>query len=244
MSLKRRAESASRPLAPRVFDFSGGLRWHLRALISRNVYWAPFRHALAEFLLRWGPPQNKLLLIGPSAGWCMPDALLARYDEIHAIDIDACARFLFRRVHAKPLRDGCNLTWACADFFHDPQSVLAAYPDHAILLCNVAGQRRFHHAHWADAEVEIAALQGLLATRHWASFHDLLSGSCSDNLSPLSLTARGQGADVLRQYGLAGEWFDHLTAALLPENAPRMILPWRFKRDRLHLVEAGWSEPV
>jgi hypothetical protein len=49
---------------------------------------------------------------------------------------------------------------------------------------------------------------------------------------------------VLRQYGLAGEWFDHLTAALLPENAPRMILPWRFQRDRLHRVEAGWSVPV
>ena len=49
--------------------------------------------------------------------------------------------------------------------------------------------------------------------------------------------------DVLRDYGLQGEWLDHLTADLLAPSAPRMILPWRFKRDRIHLVEAGWSAP-
>lgn len=243
MSLSRKLQDAREPLSPRLFDVSGGLRWHMRSLASRSILWRPFRQALADALAAWTPPLDKLLLIGPSAGWCLPDFTIGRFREVHAIDIDVCAEFLFRRVHGQHLRGGVNLTWACADFFHDPQSVLAAYPDHAILLCNVAGQRRFHHAQWLDAEMEMAALQRLFAHRHWASFHDLLSGSCKRQLPPMQFHARMEGAAVLRRYDLSGEWFDHLTAALLPQEAARSILPWRFKRDRLHLVEAGWSAP-
>lgn len=243
MSLSRSISGHRAPLSPRLFDLSGGLRWHARALARRSNLWAPFRFELADSLSHWIPPQDKLLLIGPSAGWCLPGAALQRFSHIHAIDIDVCAQFLFRRVHARALQ-GLDLTWSCMDFFHDPQNVLDAFPDHAILLCNVAGQRRFHHADWQAAEVEMAALQGLFAERHWASFHDLFSGSCADELRAVSLPSRKEGADVLRLCGLSGEWFDHSTAALLPANAPRMILPWRFKRDRLHLVEAGWSVPV
>ena len=243
MSLIRSVKSNA--IKPSLFDVTGGVHWHLRALVSHNALWAPFKLALADELSRWTPQADKLLLIGPSAGWCIPDALLARFGEIHGLDIDRSAEFLFRRLHGRALQ-GRRLTWDCADFFSAPQRILAAFSDHAILLCNIAGQRRFHHPHWRSAETELAALQNVLAGRYWASFHDLLSGGLARSLSPppLSLPMRTDGADVLRQCGLSGEWFDHLTSFLLPAVAPRVILPWRFKRDRLHLVEAGWSEPL
>ncbi len=243
MSLTRSVQGDSIPLKPQLFDITGGIAWHVRAFVSRNTLWAPFRQTLADVLARWKPPARRLLLIGPSAGWCIPDALLARFDEIHGVDIDRSAEFLFRRIHAQALH-GRRLTWDFVDFFSDPQSILAAFPDHAILLCNVAGQRRFHHVDWRSTEAEMAALRSFLSDRYWASFHDLLSGIAASDLSPLSLPMRAEGADVLRQCGLSGEWFDHLTSSLLPIAAPRTILPWRFKRDRLHLIEAGWSAPL
>jgi len=217
--------SAPRARAPRVVDLTGGLRWHMRAFARRAGLWAPFRFALAQWLETWRPNADRLLLVGPSAGWCLPTSFLARFSQISAVDLDPAARVLFGLNHAA-LRG--RLVWRTEDFFADRARILEEHADRAVLLCNLAGQRRFRLR---------AALEG----RDWASFHDLMSGPCAfAPLWPRSLDARPDGERLLRDYGLDGEWLDHLTADLLPPAQARMILPWRFKRDRLHLVEAGW----
>lgn len=230
--------SVPRARAHRVVDLTGGLRWHMRAFARRAGLWAPFRFALAQWLDTWRPNADRLLLVGPSAGWCLPTSFLARFSQISAVDIDPAARMLFGLNHAA-LRG--RLVWRMEDFFADRARILEEHADCAVLLCNLAGQRRFHHADWRACEAEMRSLRHALEGRDWASFHDLMSGPCAfAPLWPRSLEARPEGERLLRDYGLDGEWLDHLTADLLPPANGRMILPWRFKRDRLHLVEAGW----
>ncbi len=232
--------SASQTRAPRLVDATGGLRWHMRALACRSSLWAPFRRSLAHWIADWRPPAQRILLVGPSAGWCLPKAFLERFTHVSAIDLDPAARSLFSLNH-RAARG--KLSWSTADFFADPARVLADHSDHAVLLCNVAGQRRFHHADWRSCEAEMRDLRATLAGRSWASFHDLVSGPGVSDLWPRALESRPEGERLLRDYGLDGEWLDHLTADLFAPSQPRMILPWRFKRDRIHLVEAGWSQP-
>jgi hypothetical protein len=221
---------------PFLVDAAGGLRWHARALAARHGLWAPFRADLAHWLEGWKPRSRKLLLLGPSAGWCLPRDLLTRFEAVHAVDLDLASERLFRLTH----RPMCALTWAHRDLFADFDALLHAHPDHAVLLCNVAGQRRFH-ASVEQTEADMASLRTKLAGHDWASFHDLLSGASSADLKQLQLLERTSGQDILARYGLHGEWLDHLTGALLPAHASRLILPWRISRQRLHLVEAGVS---
>jgi hypothetical protein len=232
--------SAGPARAPRLVDATGGLRWHMRAFARRRTLWAPFRAALAQWLEGWRPGVDRLLLVGPSAGWCLPPSALARFAHVAAVDIDPLAQTLFRLNHPA-LR--ARLSWRLGDFFADPACVLSEHAGCAILLCNVAGQRRFHHSDWRACEAEMRALRDALSNRPWASFHDLVSGPGSGALWPRAFEARPDGERLLRDYGLQGEWLDHLTADLLAPTAARMILPWRFKRDRIHLVEAGWNAP-
>ena len=222
-------------------DLTGGLFWHLRALVARSSLWASFRSELEDWLNDWSPPSRTLLLIGPSAGWCLPDSFLTRFDDLHAVDIDPAAQPLFHLLHGGALRrSGARLSWSRSDFFVDPAGVLAAHPGAAVLFCNVAGQRCVQLRDAAVVEGEIAALQGLLQDRCWASFHDLLSGNAVDVPAARRLTKHMGAHELLSSSGLGGEWFDHLTGQLLPQGTARRILPWRFNRSRLHLIEAGW----
>ena len=224
-------------------DRTGGLFWHIRALVARRTLWAPFRAGVEDWLTGWKPPCVTLLLVGPSAGWCLPDSFLTRFSRLEAFDIDPAAQPLFRFVHGGAMRRaGVSLSWTKADFFADIPGILAAHPGAAVLFCNVAGQRCIQTPDARVVEAEMLRLQGLLEGRCWASFHDLLSGKVSVALPNRHLSGRMDARDLVASYGLGGEWYDHSTGNLLPKGAPRRILPWRFQRGRLHLIEAGWVE--
>jgi len=224
-------------------DRTGGLFWHLRALVARRFLWAPFRAGVEDWLATWTPPCDELLLVGPSAGWCLPDSFLTRFSRLQAFDIDPAAQPLFRLLHGRALRRaGVSLAWTQADFFADIPAILAAHPNAAVLFCNVAGQRCIQTPDAGAVEAEMVLLQGLLRGRNWASFHDLLSGHASLDLQQRKLDGRMGARDLIASYGLGGEWYDHSTGQLLPQGVPRRILPWRFQRGRLHLIEAGWVE--
>src|SRR5215216_4794788 len=81
----------SAPTAMSLFTPSGGLVYHARALRHRSGLWAPFRRAVDEWLAEALPPADELILVGPSAGHCLPLERLARFRRLLVLEPDPVA---------------------------------------------------------------------------------------------------------------------------------------------------------
>ena len=221
-------------------DITGGLVWHLRALRARTGLWQTFRDDVERWLANWQPQTSSLVIIGPSAGWCLPVSFLTRFAQIHCVDIDPLASWLFQSVHGGALKPaGVTINWSRDDFFDAPARILSAYPASAVLLANVAGQRCFQLKDAQATELNLKEVRAALSGRDWASFHDRLSAPGFNVLPVREWSEQISGVQILERYGLSGEWLDHLTGDILPASVTRRIIPWRFSTGRVHLVEAG-----
>lgn len=220
----------------------GGLLWHLRALRFRR-HWRPFCAAVAQWLAAWPHGRENLLLLGPSAGWCLPTAFLTGFRTIYAVDLDPLAPWLFNRLHGSSLRRaGVCVNWQRADIFGTLVTLLRDYPEHAILFGNMLGQHRFYCSDIASAEANLKCLTRQLQGRVWASFHDRLSvdwpagRAAPERLcAPCSLPSD----QLARHFSSTGVWTDHLTDGIM-EDSECLYLPWHLLPGRLHLVEAAW----
>ncbi len=228
------------------FTPSGGLVWHWRALWRRR-YWMDFIDSVAAALDHWHPPQKKLLLLGPSAGWCLPTDFLVRFKEINAIDLDPLAERIFRFNHGRPLNNaGTKLNFDLENIFTSFDAILERFPDHAILFPNMLGQHLYHVADTDTARVEIEAVKEKLASRHWASIHDRLSGKIRSGAPlPTSFSTREAltPESLAIKLGLSGEWVDHLTTHVLPEGTERRLVGWRLLDSWIHIVEIAAVAP-
>jgi hypothetical protein len=86
----------------------------------------------------------------------------------------------------------------------------------------------------------------MLEGRHWASFHDRISGAgrLSDAqtyefFEPSELSNQ----ELLQGMTVNGEWLDHLTQQVLPPELGRRFMLWPISQYRLHVIEAGWANP-
>jgi len=229
-----------------LFIPSGGPVWHWRALL-RQWHWAAFKAELAGHLKEWKPPSEHLLVLGPSAGWCLPSAFLAQFRTIDAVDIDPLAPALFRFNHGLALaRSGTRIRFHKLNVFREFDTILNDHPHHAILFSNMLGQHLFHDENETRARATIESVKGKLTARHWASFHDRLSGFYARG-TPLPISRQSQtafeGAALATELGLSGQWLDHLTAHVLPEGTLRHLIAWPLLADWLHSVEFGVVEP-
>ena len=234
------------PYEGALFIPSGGPVWHWRAL-WRQWRWAGFKTELAQHLAHWNPPSERLLLMGPSAGWCLPTSFLTRFKTIDAVDIDPLAPALFRFNHGLALaRAGTSLNFHKMNLFKAFDSILEAYPEHAILFSNVLGQHLFHDEDQTRAQATIEAVKLSLSKRYWASFHDRLSGAYPQGkeLPPAQSVPHAiESATLASDLGLAGQWLDHLTVNVLPEGTERHLMAWPLLADWLHIVEFGSVTP-
>jgi len=223
----------------RLWRPSGGLAWHWRAWRGTQRY-RPFRLAVESWLAGWSPPCARLILVGPSAGWTLPSAWLSQFDEIIALDLDPLARWFFALNH--PTRR-TEIRWLRGDLVTELPRHLQAWPDAAVLFCNVLGQLAVERE---DHEAILATLPSMLQRHHWASFHDCYTGDVSrcefEALAPLSLQRR-MNADDLQRLGLGGEWRDHGTGLLFPEQHSRAYFPWWILETKLHWIEAATMSP-
>lgn len=228
---------------------SGGLVYHLRALEHADVAWVPFREAVATWLLSWSVPTETLLLIGPSAGYCLDDRFLSRFQQLVVLDPDPLAERLFRRRHPAAPRP----QWLRVDHFTNADSVgltavLSAHLDAALLFCNFLGQLPLLLPA-ARAEETLAfwrhQLPVLLQGRHWASFHDRLSGELSPVPfdQPAAAPRRLSDEELLDRFygGQDGELVDHRTDRFFQPDLPHHYFRWALTNGQHHLVEGVCS---
>ncbi|MGB0127824.1 MAG: hypothetical protein WBP72_09305 [Rhodocyclaceae bacterium] len=210
-----------------LFHPSGGLGYHLRAWRHENGLWRGFRQTVAGWLADWAPPARHLVLVGPSAGYALNGAFLARFPRITAHEPDPLARWLFGRRFP-----GTPIAWAGA--LDDPAQLPQRYPDAAYLFCNLLGQTLLDgQTGWA------AALAGALAERPWASYHEIVSTRRRpDRLEPIEMDRLVPLEDLLARFWHGGELeiVDHGTHGLCPD-APRRYGIWPLVAEQYHLVE-------
>ncbi len=144
---------------------SGGLPYHLKALLYRKSLWRVHEQATRSFLERWNPSEKELILIGPSGGYSIPVGWLAHFDRISAYEPDLLARKIFERRH------GMKPDWRGRFFPFGKPGALKAFSGSAVLFSNLLGQIEIRNVRKLGAWLE-EELQGLT----WASFHDALSG--------------------------------------------------------------------
>jgi hypothetical protein len=241
---------------------TGGLNWHLRALRSRRL-WAPTSEHIASALNLWRPQSQELLLIGPSAGWMLPTAWLARFKIIHAFDPDALAAPLFHQRHGRRLKGiGTQVVHHRMDAIAGLPHLLAEHPHAALWFDNVLGQLRYVHRDEVELNEQLKRIRSQLKHRSWGSVHDWLSGAVQ---SPPPIQSVGchwvhlndQGLKVCRADGtnvrtsdeiqrlLAsvhanGVWQDHGCQDMFPLNTRRCWIPWSFSAQHWHWLELGW----
>jgi len=220
-------------LANRLLHDSGGLRWHLSALRHRRGSWQPFRDCISNWLAHWQPARDKLLLVGPSAGWTLPQAFPRRFREVRVLEPDPLARLGL----ARHLVD-CAPQFDALDAFA-PGGLLALrerYADYAVLFCNVLGQL----APDEDSAAWCAALRTALAPVAWASWHDIASSARPiDDAGEQEIPAHCGFDALLGRFWHGGSLVvtDHGSLALAAGEAFRCV-GWALRPRQHHLV--GW----
>lgn len=240
--------ASAHPPSP-LLNPAGGLRYHWRAF-RRRRRWDGFRQQIGRWLGEWSPDATTLLLVGPSAGYCLPFAWLNRFRGIDALEPDPVARLLFSYRFPR-LR--ARLRWHERDylapgedgFAPDRLDALARdFPARAILFCNVLGQIPFLYPDAVDTPSFAtwkAHLPQALRRHPWATFHDRLSGPAVPALeTPVDVAGSVSDEDLAERFYPASpvlaEVASHLTADLVPEAA-RRLFAWEIRRGWFHLIE-------
>ena len=230
-------------------NLTGGWHWHWRAWRSQNR-WAPASAQIANWLMAQTMPRQQLVLIGASAGWMLPTAWLAQFDEIQAWDIDPLAAPLFRWRHARDLkRQGTALNLHTGDGLARLTDLVQTMPDAFFWFDNVLGQLRFSSASLDTVDRRLRKLQHTLKPVAWGSVHDRMSGpTMPDTPGPAAHQGRAglamespEGQTWLQEIGAISPWLDHLTEHVLPEGTPVQYTAWPFKPGYSHWLEMGWT---
>jgi hypothetical protein len=204
-----------------IFRESGGAFYHLKAL-RYSSSWNIFRESIAEFLNRWNPPCEELLLLGPSAGYSLPTAWLKHFKKITAIDLDPLAPLIFRRRHS-----GVAVEFKAQDLFwlkdelsvENVRALLAQNPKAAVLFCNVIGQVLLEGEATDEQWFEfLSQLRQTLNGRHWASYHDTYS----------------------QQRGFV---IDHMTSGNWTQGLEISEMEWPLTKTNHHRIQAVINRP-
>lgn len=235
-----------KPLAAFV-NPAGGVSYHLRAARYGRTLWLPLRRRLANWLASWNPPEQHLLLVGPSAGYTLPMEWLARFEHLTLLEPDPLARWLFRRSFAK--YEALTHFISEDHLIADPErfvTLTQALPDAAILFSNVLGQLRHlvpESQHVSQLSKVKYSIQRTLSGRSWASYHDRVSGRGRPAIPGVGLSSSHRFSDdeVAALYaGSAGPvtLFDHATDGLFAADLPHTYFDWELTPGYVHLLEA------
>jgi hypothetical protein len=236
-----------------AFNPAGGLKYHLRARRHAKKLWEPFRWSIGEWLLGWAPPEQSLVLVGPSAGYNLQPFLFERFEHVVVLEPDPLARWLFRRRLARaPLERRPRLEFIATDHLvRHPERLLPLIErlgQPALLFSNVLGQL----VSLLDTAAPDAALDAIKAGvraasegRSFASFHDRVSGPLAPNLEGQAVSPRRWSDEEVLNHAydatdapLVVELDDHYTDGFFPGDLPHSYFRWEFEPGQFHLIEA------
>lgn len=240
---------------------AGGLRYHARGFRFAKTLWHDFRFALAEWLYAWEPPERRLVIVGPSAGYCFQPFFFERFEEVLCLEPDPVARRLFEfRLRRAPLETRPRLRFESRDLLLDDpnrfQAMLEAEGDVAVLFSNVVGQFRvlLEAVSADDPRLERLrrSLLPAIGPRSFASFHDRVSGGVEPILDgSVVVNRRLDDREVVEQFYAGsddpdamiradgnGPLVDHLTAGYFPPDRPHAYFSWQLLPGVYHLIEA------
>lgn len=236
---------------------AGGLRYHVRALRFKDREWQPFRWNIGEWLLGWQPPEPTLVMVGPSAGYCLQPFFFERFQRVICLEPDPLARYLFKRqLRRAPLDQRPQLEFIATDqLISNPEGLpklLENTPDSALLFTNVLGQLRallgVDDERSPDFQRVKSAVNQSIRGRSWASFHDRVSGyvvpAVQDPVTSETQLTNDEIVDELydgqeRHIDIRHrELVDHLTHGLLPSNRVHTYFTWEIEPGRFHVIEA------
>jgi hypothetical protein len=219
---------------------SGGLVYHLRAWRYSKSLWSGFHAQVRQWLAAWQPEAAHLVLVGPSAGYALDSAWLARYPRLTVLEPDPLARYLLRRRHpGLPLHFVPGTALARPDGF---AWLARQFPDAAFLFCNLLGQTLLgQDPSMPDTQRRtwLAGLEPALRGHAWASWHDLASSHRKpDSQSAFQLRQAEPLDAVLGRFWQGGELsiHDHACSGLAT-GAPREYAIWTLRPGRYHVVE-------
>lgn len=231
---------------------TGGLNWHAHAYSSLQR-WQPTLTLIDGFLAQVTPSHKHLVLIGGSAGWMMPQRWLQQFTRIDAYDIDPFAPLLFQWRHGRALqRQGVIVQHHRSDALLQLPALLQQHPKAFVWFDNVLGQHRYRIRDEERVERELSALKNTLHGRSWGSLHDWLSGPVDVDKAPSQLAGLVQTniaaqridaaftQSLLQSVGAHTAWSDHLTQVVLPADTPTQLMPWAFRENYWHWLQAGW----
>jgi hypothetical protein len=231
---------------------TGGLNWHIHAHYSRKR-WQPTFQLIEQFLGNISPESDHLVLIGGSAGWMMPPSWLARFKRIDAYDIDPLAAWLFNWRHGRSLvAQGVQINHHRQDALESLSEILLEHPQACLWFDNILGQHRYRIRDERRVERELNDLKTKLKGRNWGSLHDVLSGPTDGRLLPAGLNvwshhvSATKGLEpafsqkLLVSIGAKEVWQDHLTGHVFSGETQTMWMPWAFKANYWHWLQAGW----
>ena len=158
-------------------------------------------------------PRQQLVLLGASAGWMLPTAWLAQFDEVHAWDIDPLAAPLFRWHHGRHLQSqGTRLHLHTGDGLAHLSECTRDMPKAFFWFDNLLGQLRFTNEPLDAVSRRLQTLQKSLKHVAWGSVHDRMSGRT-------------------------------LPGSLMPFAPACRVWPWRQPKDKLGCNSSGPSAP-
>lgn len=244
-----------------LWNVAGGLPYHVQAWRFRRRLWGPYRAQVAAVLAEWAPPQTELVIVGPSAGWNLPPAFLARFAAVTAVEPDPLATWLLRRrfpgVHWQIDSDDYFTPAGPRPWRENLDRLFARYPTEALLFSGFLGQLVGLYPDAVATEgpsgaCETAAfgrwkahLRAHLLSRSYCTLHDRWVSAAPPLLpGPLALTAAGtvdaDGPPPLALWAQQEPAVDPFTAGLTPQ-APQRLLVWQRLPRRWHVMAAVWQ---
>jgi hypothetical protein len=212
--------------------------YHIRAYRYSKQLWGSHLQGVAQFLSGL-KPTSRLILIGPSGGYSLPQSFLEQFEVIQVIEPDPLARlilllrFWFIRERFEFYLK--KLDFESLDFLDGFEPETAS-----ILFCNVLGQ--------VPVKSEAAfqrTLRARLQNLKWASFHDRFSAADVAWRTPDGPQIEIQKTDnsLITQPKMKALQ-EHLASDALSALPIKRIYywDWQVAPDQVHLIEGLASD--